>query len=159
MNPLRELRVIRELLEVGREADAEALRRLERLEHKIAGRCCDHPCAATPASITLTASDIPGGPPMSSYPAGATVYLTAAVTNAESVPVPDAVTWSASAGTITADSTNPEWANLVNAPLGDVTVTATTSNGIQATDTVTIVDSTPAAITVTDSATPNTPAA
>lgn len=96
---------------------------------------------------------------MTSYALGAPVYFTANVTNAEQTPITDAVTWTSDAGTITADPSNPLQATLVNAPLGDATVTATTSNGISATDTVTIVDNTPAAIGLTDSATPSAPAA
>lgn len=96
---------------------------------------------------------------MASYALGAPVYLTAAVANAEQTPITDAVQWSASAGTVTADPSNPLWATLADAPLGDATVTATTSNGLSATDTVTIVDNTPATVSLTDSATPNTPAA
>lgn len=155
----RELRKILKLVELGRDADAEALRHLDRLEHLISGQCCEHACAAEPANIHLTASDTPGGHPVSSYPAGAPVYLTANVTNAEGVSLADQVAWTASAGTVTADPANPLWATLANAPLGDATVTAVASNGIEATDTVTIVDNTPAAISLTDSATPNTPAA
>lgn len=151
----RDLERIRELLALGRDVDGELDRTFQRLEHHLAGHCRHN----RPAHITLTASPSPGGPPMSSYAQGAPVYLTAAVTNAEQAPISDAVSWSASAGTVTADPANPLWATLVNAPLGDVTVTATTSNGIQASDTVTIVDNTPAAITLTDSGTPNTPAA
>ncbi len=155
----REVHKILELVELGRDADTEALRRLHRLEHLISGRCCEHQCAAEPANIHLTASHTPGGPPVSSYPTGAPVYLTAKVTNAEDVALADPVSWSASAGTLTADPSNPLWATLTDAPLGEVTVTVVASNGIEATDTVTVVDNTPAAITLTDSGTPNTPAA
>jgi hypothetical protein len=154
-----EIAKIRGLIGLHHDTDTEILRRLERLEHDLHRRCCEHQCGSEPAHITLTASTYPEGPNMSSYPAGSPVYLTAAVTNAEGVAVTDTVTWSASAGTVSADPANALWATLVNAPLGDVTVTATTSNGLTATDTVTIVDGTPAAITLTDSATPNTPAA
>lgn len=154
----RDLERIRELLALGRDVDSDLTRVFQRLEHHLTDRCCEHQCNR-PAHITLTASASPGGTPMSSYALGAPVYLTAAVTNAEQTPITDTVSWSASAGTVTADPSNPLWATLVNAPLGDVTVTATTSNGIAAQDTVTIVDNTPAAITLTDSGTPNTAAA
>ncbi len=155
----RDLRRIRELLALGRDVDAELARAVQRLERHITDRCCEHHCRSEPAHITLTASRTPEGPAMSSYPLGAPVYLTAAVTNAEGTQITDEVTWVSDTGTVTADPSNPLWATLVNAPLGDATVTATTSNGIIATDTVTIVDNTPAAISLTDSGTPNTPAA
>lgn len=155
----RELAKLRELLALGRDLDAELQRHLERLARHLPDRCCQHQCGNEPAHITLTASTSPEGTPMASYALGAPVYLTAAVANAEQTPITDAVTWSASAGTVTADPANPLWATLADAPLGDVTVTATTSNGLTATDTVTIVDNTPATVSLTDSATPNTPAA
>jgi hypothetical protein len=155
----RELAKLRELLALAGDVQTELQRHFERLEHKIRDRCCEHRCGSEPAHITLTASTSPEGPPVSSYPEGVPVYLTAAVANAEQVAITDDVSWSASAGTVTADPANPLWATLVNAPVGDATVTATTSNGIEATDTVTIVDNTPASISLSDSATPNTPAA
>lgn len=155
----RELAKLRELLALGRDLDTELQRHLERLERHLPDRCCQHQCGNEPAHITLTASTSPEGTPMASYALGAPVYLTAAVANAEQTPITDAVQWSASAGTVTADPSNPLWATLADAPLGDATVTATTSNGLSATDTVTIVDNTPATVSLTDSATPNTPAA
>jgi hypothetical protein len=153
-----EIAKIRGLIGLHHDADTEILRRLARLEEDIERRCCDHECDA-PAHITLTASTSPEGTPMASYTLGVPVYFTAAVENAEQVPVADALSWSATAGTVSADPANPLWATLVNAPLGDVTVTATTSNGLTATDTVTIVDNVPATVSLTDSAAPNTPAA
>lgn len=155
----REMATLRELIVLAGDVQREIRRHFERLERKIWDRCCEHECGSEPAHVTLTASTSPEGPPMSSYPVGVPVYLTAAVANAEQVPITDEVTWSASAGTVAADPANPLWATLVNAPIGDATITATTSNGIEATDTVTIVDNTPAAISLTDSAAPNTPAA
>lgn len=104
----------------------------------------------TPASITITATQ--GGTTMGTYAPGAPIALTADVKNAEQQDITDAVTWSATAGTISADPSNPLKATLTGAPLGDTTVTATTSNGIPATDTVTVADQTPASITVTDAA-------
>jgi len=155
----RELAKIRALLALAGDVQTELRRHFERLEHKIPGRCCEHQCGNEPAHITLTASTHPEGPPMSSYPLGVPVYFAAVVENAEQVQITDEVTWSASAGTVTADSLNPLWATLANAPTGDVTVAVTTSNGIEATDTVTIVDNTPASVALSDSANPNTPAA
>lgn len=112
--------------------------------------CHHHGDSTTPASITLTAT--PQGDTMGTYAPGATIALTADVKNAEQQDITDAVVWSTSAGTIAADPANPLKATLTGAPLGDTTVTATTSNGISATDTVTVADQTPASITVTDSA-------
>jgi hypothetical protein len=155
----RELARLRELLVLAGDVQREIRLHFERLERKIQDRCCEHQCGSEPAHITLTASTSPEGPPVSSYPVGVPVYFAAVVENAEQVQITDEVTWSASAGTVTADSLNPLWATLANAPAGDVTVTVTTSNGIQATDTVTIVDNTPASVALSDSATPNTPAA
>lgn len=103
-----------------------------------------------PASITLTATS--QGATMGTYAPGATIDLTADVKNAEQQDITDAVTWNTTAGTITPDAANPLKATLTGAPLGDTTVTATTSNGIAAEDTVTVADQTPASITVTDSA-------
>jgi hypothetical protein len=82
------------------------------------------------------------------FPLGKTITLTATVENAETVVIPDNVTWTADQGTISPDATNPEVATLVNAPIGTVNVTATTSNGIVATDALDIVDNVPASITI-----------
>lgn|GEM_PF-5616725 len=155
----RELAKIRALLDLAGDVQTELRRHFERLEHKIRDRCCEHRCGSEPTHITLTASTYPEGPPMSSYPLSVPVYFAAVVENAEQVQITDEVTWSASAGTVTADPSNPLWATLENAPAGDVTVTVTTSNGIAAEDTVTIVDNTPASVALSDSAAPNTPAA
>jgi len=89
---------------------------------------------------------------MGTYAPGAPIDLTADVKNAEQQDITDQVSWSTTAGTVTPDATNPLKAVLTDAPLGDTTVTATTSNGIAATDTVTVADQTPASITVTDAA-------
>lgn len=87
------------------------------------------------------------------YPLGSSPRFTAAVANAEGAVLPGTpVSWTATAGTLVSDPTNPDARILTNAPLGDVTVTATTDNGVSGSDTITIVDSTPASVTVTDSA-------
>lgn len=161
----RELAEIRALLTLAGDVQTELRRHFERLEHKIRGRCCEHQCGSEPAHITLTASTSPEGPPMDTFKPGDTIYLTADVTNAEQAPVSDAVAWTATAAdgsnvTVNTDPDNGEWANITSAPTGDLTVTATTSNGIASDPlTVTVADSTPAAVTVSASATPNTPAA
>lgn len=101
---------------------------------------------AEPKHVTVTASQ--EGNTMTSFAPGATITLTAVSDNAENVPVADTYTWTTIAGTISAgpDSTT---ATLVNAPLGDVTVTATDPAGLVGTLTVTVADQTPATITVT----------
>lgn len=123
---------------------------------------CGRPCHAgsVPATITVTASQ--EGHTMSSYTAGTAVDLVADVKDDREVEVADAVTWSTDQGTITsdpADPTNPLRAQLVNAPVGTATVTATTSNGIPATDAIEFTDPNagiPATISISDSAAPAT---
>jgi hypothetical protein len=103
-----------------------------------------------PASITVTPEE---NSVSNTYPLGSSPKFTAAVANAEGAALPGTpVSWTSTAGTISADPNNPAVATLANAPLGDVTVTATTENGVSGSDTVTIVDNTPASVTVTDSA-------
>lgn len=101
---------------------------------------------------------------MSDFTLGQPVYASAAVLNAEGVALTgDAGTWSSTAGTISPDASNTEQATLVNAPVGDFTVTYTTANGVVATATGTVVDSVPASASVSLSATapaaPATPTA
>lgn len=73
--------------------------------------------------------------------------ITAAVTNSGGVAVPDILSWTASAGTVTpaADTLS---ATLDNAPVGDVTVTVTDAAGITASAEFEVVDETPANITL-----------
>ncbi len=85
-------------------------------------------------------------------PVGATATLTAVVTNAEGVALPDAVVTftddSADAVTVTAD---PHIATLVGTSIETVTVTASVQGAdgpITATDSVDYVDNTPANITL-----------
>jgi hypothetical protein len=117
-----------------------------------------------PATITVTASQ--EGHTMSSYTAGTPVDLVADVKDDQQNEVPsDQVVWSSDQGTVTsdpADPSNPLKAQLVNAPVGTATVTATTSNGIASTDAVEFTDpnaGVPASITISDSAAPAAPAA
>ena len=102
--------------------------------------------AAQPAAVTITATS--EGLVMPQFPQNATIDLTADVKNAEQVDIPDVVAWTTTGGTLTPNPTDSRTATLVNTPLGDTTVTATTSNGLAATYTVTTVDSVPASITV-----------
>lgn len=147
---LRHFAGIRELLNQRVHADFDELaRRLAELERDMR-QALAHCHASTPARVTITATS--KGVTMGTYAPGATVDLTADVKNAEGQDVTDPVTWATTAGTISADPTNPLKATLTGAPLGDTTVTATTSNGIAGTDTVTVADQTPASITVTDTA-------
>ncbi|HZP14624.1 MAG TPA: hypothetical protein VFA96_02290 [Nocardioides sp.] len=106
--------------------------------------------AFVPAHVTVTTLE---DSVSNTYPLGSSPRLAAAVANAEGVPLPGTpVSWTASAGTLVTDPSNPDVRLLTNAPLGDVTVTATTDNGVSGSDTITIVDNTPASVTVTDSA-------
>ena len=123
---------------------------------------CHHhrgPVDTRPATVTIRLTTQEGNTLMSDFTLGQPVYATAAVSNAEGVALTgDTGTWTSTAGTITADATNPEQATLVNAPVGDFTVTYTTANGVVATATGTVVDSVPASASVSLSATaPATP--
>lgn len=86
-------------------------------------------------------------------PIGSTTVLTAAVANAELVPLPgDMVTWSSTVGTVLVDPVNSQSATFVGSVLGTVSFTATTSNGItSAAVDVDYVDNTPASVVVTAS--------
>jgi hypothetical protein len=104
------------------------------------------PCGDRPAAVTVTATL--EGQPMSSFAPGATITFTAVSDNAEQQPVADTYTWATTAGTIVsgADSTT---ITISDAPLGDVTVTATDPAGLAGSVTVTVADQTPASVTVT----------
>lgn len=124
--------------------------------HCLIAQC--HTPGQPPASITVTVSQ--EGRTMSSYAAGTAVDLVAAVEDDRQNAVADQVTWTTDQGTITtdpADPANPLRAQLVNAPVGTATVTATTSNGIAATDPIEFTDPNagiPASISISDSAAP-----
>ena len=81
---------------------------------------------------------------------GATITFTATSQNRENVDVPDTYEWTTTAGTIVPgpDSTT---VTVSDAPLGDLTVTATDPLGIAGSVTVTVADQTPAVVTVTAS--------
>jgi hypothetical protein len=85
-----------------------------------------------------------------SFAPGAPITFTATSQNAESVDVPDTYEWTTTAGTIVPgpDSTT---VTISDAPLGDLTVTATDPLGISGQTTVTVADQTPFAVTVTAS--------
>lgn len=87
---------------------------------------------------------------MSSFPQGSPVTITAVVENAEGVVVPDVLTWTTTAGTLTTDATGLV-STVVDAPIGDVTVTASDSIGVTGSVVFTVVDATPASITLTAS--------
>lgn len=89
------------------------------------------------------------------FPAGTTIDLTAMVDNAEGVAVPDSLTWSASAGTVTPSDATTLTATLVNAPIGTVTVTATDANGLSGSLAVDVVDNVPASISISAAAAPS----
>jgi hypothetical protein len=103
--------------------------------------------ATTPAVITITPTDQEGNI-VTTYAPGQTATFTAVSDNAENQPVADTYTWSTTAGTIVpgADTTT---VTISDAPLGDLTVTATDPAGLSGTVTVTIADQTPASVTVT----------
>lgn len=112
--------------------------------------------STTPATVTITARD-KDGTMTDTYAPGATIYLTATVTNAEGTPLTGiAGTWATDQGTITQNPNNPQEATLVNAPVGQFNVTFTTTG-----DTVvgssypgTVADQAPATVTITGSTTP-----
>lgn len=89
-------------------------------------------------------------------PIGAVATFTAVVTNAEGVPLPDAVVTFTddSADAVVVDPATPQVGTVKGTTVETVTVTATVqgANGpIAATDSASFSDNTPAAITVTAS--------
>jgi len=105
--------------------------------------------AALQGPVTVT---VHHGGTMGTYAPGTPIKFTAQAENAEAQPVTTTFSWTASAGTITADDPTGATATLVNAPIGDVTVTATADNGVQGSDTATVADQTVVTVTVTDAA-------
>ena len=103
---------------------------------------------AQPKCVHVTASQ--EGNPMSSFAPGATITFTAVTDNAEGAPVTDTYTWSTTAGTIV-DGPDNTTVTISDAPLGDLTVTATDTAGLSGSATVTVADQTPASVTVTAS--------
>lgn len=105
--------------------------------------------STTPSRVTITPTDQEGNI-VTTYAPGATATFTATSTNAEGAPVADTYTWTATTGTIVpgADDTT---ITISDAPVGDLTVTATNPAALSNSVTVTIADSTPASITVTAS--------
>lgn len=104
--------------------------------------------ASRPASVHVTASQ--EGHTMSSFAPGQTITFTAVSDNAENVVVADTYSWSTTAGTIVpgADTTT---VTISDAPLGDLTVTATDPAGLSGSVVATVADQTPASVTVTAS--------
>lgn len=114
-----------------------------------------HPCEwwQTPATVSISDHDLQGDT-MTAYAPGQEVFLTATVRNAEGADVSDNGTWTSDNGTVNVpDPTKPSEAVLTGATLGTANVIYTTANSITGTDTITIADTTPATVTVTDSAT------
>ncbi len=101
-----------------------------------------------PARITLTATT--EGTPMTTFAPGQTITFAAVSDNAEGAPVGDTYTWATTAGTIVAGA-DTTTVTISDAPLGDVTVTATDPAGLSGSVTVTVADQTPATVTVTAS--------
>lgn len=85
-------------------------------------------------------------PAVQQFPVGPRT-ITATVTNAAGLNVPDSLSWTATAGTINpaADTLS---ATLVNAPVGPVTVNATDGTLTASVD-FDVVDETPAALSLT----------
>lgn len=127
----------------------ELVRAVENLEAEVRQLLERCPGQTTPATITVTPTDQEGNI-VSSFAPGAIITFTAVSDNAEQQPVADTYTWATTAGTIVsgADSTT---VTISDAPLGDVTVTATDPAGLSGSVTVTVADQTPATVTVTAS--------
>lgn len=137
---------------------AELWRRFFNLEAEL-GRIED--VLDGPARLTITSSQ--NGTHMSTYDLGTTVDLKSVVRNAKGAPIAADLNWSSDQGTVIAgqngtadDGTVFMTAQLVNVPSpGDVSVTATTANGVTSTDVVTFADPAdviPATMEITDSA-------
>jgi hypothetical protein len=90
------------------------------------------------------------------YPAGAPIYLSAAVANNEGAPlanVPGA--WTSDQGTLVQNPNNPDETTLTNAPIGTFNATFTTTQGsVVGTYQAAVTDNTPATVTITGSTTP-----
>jgi hypothetical protein len=113
----------------------------------------------TPARVTVTATR-EDGTMTDTYQPGDTVYLTATVDTAENTPLADVPgSWSGwpDGATLIQDTANPDRAVLTGLPLGDfsATFTVTKADGstVSGTYSATVVDNTPATVTVTGSAT------
>jgi len=85
-------------------------------------------------------------------PAGKPIHVTATVTNAENTPVPDQLTWSATAGTLTVDDETTLTATVVNAPVGAFSVSVTDQAGLTAALDIDVADATPNAISLSATA-------
>lgn len=140
---------LRELLKHRHHADFDEIQRhLDRLDHDVdqllaLARANDR----APAHITVTTTD-QEGTTMTTFAPGATITFTAGSENAENQAVADSYTWTTTAGTIVPgpDSTT---ITISDAPIGDVTATATDPLGISGSATATVADQTPATVNVT----------
>jgi hypothetical protein len=128
------------------ERPEEALEDIRRMEAEILELLEQRSTTPTSISIYTTLE----GAPMTTFAPGQTITFTAVSDNAEGQPVADTYTWSTTTGTIVdgADSTT---VTISDAPLGDLTVTATDPTGLTGEVTVTVADQTPASVTVTAS--------
>lgn len=133
------------------------LSELERLIEQLEATLAPYRQYLTPASARFAA--YPKGSIMAGtvFASGSTISLVGTVDNAQGIAIPNAVTWTADQGTITADPTNPELATLVNVPDGTVNVTMTTTNDaagvpIVVTHAFTVTDIVPATADFTASA-------
>jgi hypothetical protein len=151
---------LRDMLRRRHHADFDEIERhLDHLDREVAqllaiARSNDR----TPVRITLTAHH-EGDPAMADqFPANEPIVITADVENAEHVAVSDTLTWSTSAGTLTPDPSTLT-ATLTGAPLGDTTVSVIDPLGITADVTVTVVDNTPATISLSAALASATPTA
>lgn len=161
--------VVRTMLRRRLHADFDEIHRLlgeleEAIDAELSSCECDchHRHRHQPATITVTTSQ--KGTHMGSYTIGTDVDLTAVVKNDQGVNIADNVTWTASpegSVTATANGVDADGGVTMTAVLtgvttpGDVAVTATTSDGLPFTDTITFTDpnaNVPASITVTDTA-------
>lgn len=131
----------------------EALRDIAAMQQEI--QQLQHELAGHPASVHITASQ--EGHTMSDFAPGTTITFTAATLNAEGVPLttdtngqPFTYTWTTTAGTI-APGPDTTTITISDAPLGDVTATATDNAGFTGQTTATVADQTPATVTVTAS--------
>lgn len=127
---------------------------LELIEQELE-RCGRH--CFTPASARILAYLEGSSMSATTFPSGATIDLVGEVKNRSGVDIPNAVTWTADQGTLSVDPANPEHATLVNAPDGDVTVTMTTTPGVDGSPIVvqhvlTLADLTPASADFTATA-------
>jgi len=129
------------------ERPEEALEDIRRMEAEILELLEQR--STTPTRITITPTDQEDNI-VTTYAPGQTATFTAVSDNAEGQTVADTYSWTTTAGTIVAGADTTS-ITISDAPLGDLTVTATDPAGLSGSVTVTIADQTPATVTVTAS--------